>query len=246
VKNPLCLCLPLAALAAAPLLAEAGRRDAGDAVFGTAKVIGLHLRLDAKELARMQPAAPGGFGPFGGFGLEFPRAKGELTCDGKALTDVGLRYKGNFTFVASRGLKKSLKIDLGRHREGQTLDGLKTINLNCGLTDPSLSREALSLAFFRAAGVPAPRTAFAELTLTVPGKYDKEYVGVYTLVEQVDKHFLRRHFKDGSGMLLKPEGLQGGLQHLGNDWKPYADRYRPRAHQPRPRRSVREGGRVVP
>lgn len=29
-------------------------------------------------------------------------------------------------------------------------------------------------------------------------------------------------------MLLKPEGLQGGLQHLGNDWKPYADRYRPK------------------
>jgi spore coat protein CotH len=206
-------------------------------------VIDLHLRLDAKEHAKLQPA-PGGFGGFGmpggapkapapgshrnTFGVEFRWAKGELSLGGKTLEEVGLRYKGNFTFIASRGLKKSFKIDLARHREGQTLDGLKTLNLNCGLTDLTGSREALAYAFFRAAGVPAPRTAFAELTLTIPSKYDKEYVGVYTLIEQVDKRFLRRHFKDGGGMLLKPEGLQGGLQHLGNDWKPYADRYRPR------------------
>lgn len=66
------------------------------------------------------------------------------------------------------------------------------------------------------------------LTLTVPGKYDKEYVGVYTVVEEVNKGFLKRHFKDGTGMLLKPEGLQGGLTHLGTNWKAYEDRYRPK------------------
>ena len=40
------------------------------------------------------------------------------------------------------------------------------------LMDPTRGREALAYAVFRAAGVPAPRTAFAEVTLTVPGKYD--------------------------------------------------------------------------
>ena len=39
----------------------------------------------------------------------------------------------------------------------------------------------------RAAGVPAPRTAYAEVTLTVPGKFDREYLGLYTVIEQVDK-----------------------------------------------------------
>src|SRR5256885_38281 len=80
-------------------------------------------------------------------------------------------------------------------------------------------REPLSYAVFRAAGVPAPRTAYAEVTLTVPGKYDKEYVGLYTLVEQVDKVFLKDRFKKAGGLLVKPEGLQGGLPYLGEDWK---------------------------
>ena len=77
-------------------------------------------------------------------------------------------------------------------------------------------------------GVAAPRTAYAELTLTVPGKYDKEYVGFFTFVEQVDKVFLEDRFKKAKGMLLKPEGLQNGLQHFGEDWKQYTQRYRPK------------------
>src|SRR5262249_7428230 len=60
------------------------------------------------------------------------------------------------------------------------------------------------------------------------GKYDKEYVGLYILVEQVDKVFLKDRFKSARGMLLKPEGLQGGLPHLGDAWKPYEQRYRTR------------------
>jgi spore coat protein H len=122
-----------------------------------------------------------------------------------------------------------VKIDLDRHAPSRVLDGLKMLNFNCGVTDASQCREALSYAFFRAAGVPAPRTAYAELTLTVPGKYDKELVGLYTVVEQVDKGFLARHFGGGKGMLLKPEGLGGGVSHLGDDWKAYRDRYRPKS-----------------
>ena len=111
--------------------------------------------------------------------------------------------------ATARSLKKSFKVDLNRNVDGQTLDGLTMLNLHCGVSDPSMTREALSCIFFRDAGVPAPRTVFAELFLTVPGKHDKELVGVDTLVEQVNKVFLKRHFGDGSGMLLKPEGLQG-------------------------------------
>ena len=59
--------------------------------------------------------------------------------------------------------------------------------------------------------------------MTVPGKYDKEYVGLYTLIEQVDRVFLKEHFGNADGMLLKPEITQGGgLPHFGADWKQYA------------------------
>ena len=125
-------------------------------------------------------------------------------------------------------MKRSFKLDFDRHIDGQKFRGLKKLSLHAGVTDLTKSRESLAYACFRAAGVPAPRTAFAEVTLTVPGKYDKVYLGLYTIVEQVDKPFLKAHFKNGKGMLLKPEGLQGGLTHFGDDWRQYEQRYRPK------------------
>lgn len=233
------------------LFPNAGRTDEkaslpGDNVFGTDKVLQFQLTLSEKSFAALKPANKPGFGPpgFGAgfgppaaptegthrntFGIEFPWSQCDLTYNDTTYQDVGLRYKGNYTFMAtSRSLKKSFKIDLNRHVDEQRLDGLTMMNLHCGVSDPSLSRESLSLAFFRAAGVPAPRSAFVKLNLTVPGQYDQEFVGVYTLVEQVNKPFLKRHFQDGGGMLLKPEGLQGGPTYLGENWQPYEDRLRP-------------------
>lgn len=214
----------------------------GAKLFGTAKVVQLHLTMSEKQLAALAPAGGAQFGPPGfgppraqpdgthrnTFGVDFPWSQGDLVFNGETLKNVGIRYKGNYTYMATaRSLKKSLKLDLNRNVEGQKLDGLTMLNLHCGVSDPSRARESMSFAFFREAGVPAPRTTFAELTLTVPGKYDKELVGVYTLTEQVNKAFLKRHFKDGKGMLLKPEGLQGGLPHLGTTWKAYEARYKP-------------------
>ncbi len=225
--------------------------EAGDHLFGTAKIVKLHLSLSEKQFAALAPAGrpqfgpPGfgpGFGPGGNrpppenarsthrntFGVEFPWSQGDLEVDGKTYRDVGVRYKGNYTYMATtQSLKKSLKIDLDRNIKGQKLDGLAMLNLHCGVSDPTRARESLSYALFRDLGVPAPRTSLVDLSLTVPGKYDREYVGLYTLAEQVDKRFLKRHFGKGGGMLLKPEGLAGGPTYLGVDWKPYADRYKP-------------------
>src|SRR5207245_2839475 len=79
--------------------------------------------------------------------------------------------------MSARGLKRNFKIELDRYHADQRYHGLKTINLNAGAMDPTKAREALSFAVFRAAGVPAPRTSYAQVTLTVPGKYDKELLG---------------------------------------------------------------------
>lgn len=214
----------------------------GERVFSVAKVARFHLSMNEKQFAALTPMGGGQFGPPGfgpprkqaegternTFGVDFPWSASDLDFDGQTFKDVGLRYKGNYTYMATaRSLKKSFKLDMNRNVEGQKLDGLTMFNLHCGVTDPSRARESLSYAFFRDAGVPAPRTSFMELTLTVPGKYDKELVGLYTLTEQVNKAFLKRHFKSGKGMLLKPEGLQGGLTHFGETWKVYEDRYQP-------------------
>jgi spore coat protein H len=222
----------------------AAKEAPGKDVFGLTRVWAFHLEISAREYQAMQPA--GGLGFPGGpgkpppkpaekrgeardsernlFGVEFPWVRGEFTADGKTYRKVGFRYAGNASyFVAARSLKRSFKIDL--HRYGKhNFHGLETLNLHCGVLDPTRGREVLAYAVFRAAGVPAPRTAFAEVALTVPGKYDKEYLGLYTLVEQVDGNFLKDRFRTDKGLLLRPERLRG-IDYLGEDWEKYNYRY---------------------
>jgi spore coat protein CotH len=121
-----------------------------------------------------------------------------------------------------------MKVELDHFdAEAGHFHGLRKLNLNSGAMDPTKGREALAFAAFRAAGVPAPRTAYAEVTLTVPGKYDREYLGLYTVVEQVDKTFLKDRFGDGKGLLMKPERLRG-IEYLGDNWDAYKTRYQPK------------------
>ncbi|MEP7338433.1 MAG: CotH kinase family protein [Acidobacteriota bacterium] len=166
---------------------------------------------------------PGGPGPMGG--IEFPEVKASVEFDGQTLDEVGLRYKGNSTFMASRNSpKKSFKLDFNQFVKKQKLFGLTKLNLNNNALDGSQIREAVSYEIFRQAGVPAPRTAFARVYLTVQGQHDKKYLGMYTIVEQVDEHFLQNHFASKEGLLLKPERI-GAMPYYGEDWSKYAKPY---------------------
>lgn len=92
--------------------------------------------------------------------------------------------------------------------------------------DPAKGREVLALSIFPAAGVPAPRTAFAEVSLTVPGRYDKEYLGLYAVVEDVDRRFLADRFGNDKGMLMRPFQVRS-VEHFGDSWERYRSQYRP-------------------
>jgi len=202
----------------------------------------VHLTISADEWKKMQPTR-GAFAkqppaadknpdrkPRGGFGYDFEYVKAAVTIDGFQLpSDVAVRFKGNSTYaVAANTLKRPLKIDLDRFDPEQTFRGLRKLVLNNAVLDTNHTRETLGFAMYRAAGVPAPRTSFAMLTLTVPGKYDREVVGVYTLIEAVDKAFLEDRFGSKKGLLIKPERI-GPLDYLGDDWKAYESRYRPKS-----------------
>lgn len=230
-------------------------KDASARAFGLDKVWSMHLTVSAQEWEKMQPKrGRGGFGGFGGpprpeekekpkekpaeesqgkkvrsmFGFEYEYVKGDLEIDGKTYKNVGVRYKGNASYATSQGrLKRPLKIDLDRHSDGQNFAGLKKLTLNNLVMDPSAAREVLSFKAYRALGVPAPRTAYVQLTLTVPGKYDKELVGLYALIESIDKSFLKSRFGSAKGLLLKPERV-GPVEYLGEEWPPYEQRYMPK------------------
>ncbi len=95
---------------------------------------------------------------------------------------------GNRTLHAP---KRSWKITLdhgARHFAGMTC-----INLKSMYNDPSQMREALAWRLFRRAGVPAARHTYAKLA------FDATYYGLFSVIEQVDKRFLKDHFGDNHG-----------------------------------------------
>lgn len=161
------------------------------------------------------------------FGFEYPYVHADVEIEGRRVANVGLRFKGNASFVAAREIKRPLKIDFDRWVEGQSFLGLSMLNFSNNALDPSQLRERTAYTAFRAAELPASRTTYARIFLTVPGKYDHALMGLYTAIEPVDKPFLKDRFGQGGGLLLKPERAQG-LPHMGDDWAKYDDRYRPR------------------
>lgn len=237
--------------------ARADKPSKAARVFGLDKLWQFEIELSAGEYEKMQPAPPKG--PFGmrgpekpaekpantdvhksrGFGVVFPFARGSFKADGRTYSDAGIRYKGNASYLNSaKALKRSLKLEFDHYNDdADRFHGLRKLNLNSGAMDPTKGREALSFAVFRAVGAPAPRTAFAEVRLTVPDKFDKELLGLFTVIEQVDKQFLKDRFKNDKGLLLKPEGLRG-FEYLGENWDSYKSRYLPK-REPTPSEAQR-------
>ena len=188
------------------------------------------------------PGPGGGRGP-GGFlqgaegkrnglasasGIEFKYVHADLEFEGRLLKDVAVRYKGNGTFMQSRGsIKRSLKLDLNKYSKGQKLAGISRLNLHNNVTDASWMNEVLSHRLFRDAGVPAPRTAYARVFVTVPGQYERKYFGLYSLVEDVDNHFAQEHFGGVKGAIFKPV-TPNPFSDLGEDWKSYNQTYDPK------------------
>lgn len=141
-----------------------------------------------------------------------------LIFDGLAVANVAVRTKGNSSLksVASMGSHRlSFKVDTNRNVPGQTLLGVKKLNLNNGFKDPTLLREHLAYALMREAGVPAPRTTFVDLTV------GGEHLGLYLMVEHVDDDFLAQHFPASDGTLYKPEPPAGNLTLMGPDPSAY-------------------------
>ena len=137
-----------------------------------------------------------------------------MTINRQRLNGIGVRYKGNASFNLMRGsLKRNMKIKLDWTNDDQSYKSVETLNLNAGGLDPSKLRDAFSYWLFQQAGVPAPRTTFAELTLTIPGRFEKETLGLFTIVEQVNKSFLNDRFGSKKGLLMKPEGIASVEYH---------------------------------
>jgi hypothetical protein len=120
-----------------------------------------------------------------------------VLLDGNRMDSIGFRTKGNSSFAWAPNEKKPFKLDFNEFVEGQSFQGLKKINLHNGAGDPTFLREHFAYFILREMGIPAPETAFTELYI------NDEYWGLYLIVEQIDKDFLKKHFDEKSGALIK-------------------------------------------
>ncbi len=161
----------------------------------------------------------------GAAGINFEWVHGALNFDTEEFPDVAVRYKGNATYMSSRqSLKRSLKIELNKYVKGQKLASLGKINLHNDVMSPTWMDESLSYALYRDAKIPASRTTYARVYVTAAGKYQREYAGLYSVVEEVDKIFAKDAFGTSDGAIFKPS--TGALfADLGDAWAAYDKTY---------------------
>ena len=232
-----------------------GQEDPSASLFGLNNVVDIHITIKGEEFDKLKPPADvrldgqavseafgdliadaqrGGHfrsqkstrpGLAGYLGVDHQYGRADVEIDGEIVKDVGLRYKGNGTFIeGSRVDRYSFKIDFNENVKGQEFRGMTKINLNNNITDPSLMREALSYDLFREAKIAASRVGYARVYLTIPDETKREIkrkpIGLFTLVEQKDKRFLRLNYGSSKGLLMKPSTF-GLFRYLGEEWGEY-------------------------
>mgnify|MGYP001461246281 CR=1 FL=1 len=141
-------------------------------------------------------------------------ARADFWFDNKLVPDVAVRPKGNSSLMSvaqSESPRMSLKVDFNFFNSARTFYGLNKVNFNNGFSDPTLIREVLSYDLFEQMGLPTPRASFVDLWV------NDTHLGLYTMVEQIDKTFLSNNFADSSGNLYKPESPAAYLNWTEED-----------------------------
>jgi len=111
-------------------------------------------------------------------------------------TNVGIHLKGTGSF-RPLDQKPAFTVKFNKFVEGQNFYGLTKVSLNNCVQDLSYINESFCSELFRSIGVPAARVTHARVHL------NDRYLGLYTLVEGLNKPFLRRHFSDIKGNLYE-------------------------------------------
>ena len=156
----------------------------------------------------------------------------DFVWNGQKVFNVGIRSRGRGSRNAN---KPGLKVDFDRYATGQKFIGLKSLVLDNLTQDPSGIHETVSMAFYARLGIPAPREAHVKLYVR------GEYIGLYALVESVDKEFLKRVF----GVIGEDTQNDGWLYEFvwqedwrftdfGTDLAPYKFRFDATTHESKP------------
>jgi hypothetical protein len=139
--------------------------------------------------------------------------------DSIVMDSVGVRYKGNSSYAdVGSSTKKSFKFNFQKYVDGRKFFGVEKLNLNNNDKDPTLMREKISYDILRKY-MPASRVAYADLYV------DSTRIGVYTQVENIDKKFLKRHYKNEDCNLYKAADQGATLEYYSVNQSDYGAYY---------------------
>src|SRR3954468_1763892 len=118
----------------------------------------------------------------------------DMKWNGQTVRNIGIRSRG----TGSRsGVKPGLRVDFDRYTSDQKFLGLKSFILRNNTQDPSGMRERLSMSLFKRMGMVVEREAHARLFI------NGVYAGLFTIVESLDKTFLKKNFNENDGHLYE-------------------------------------------
>ncbi len=155
-----------------PVPAPEPAPDPSDAFFDDSVVHELHLRIHSSDWQKLQLTY-----------LENTYYPCDLVWRGQTVYNVGIRSRG---FGSRNAKKPGLRVDFDQFSTDQEFLGLKSFVLDNLTQDASGLRERLTMKLFRRLGLPASREAHAKLYV------NSTYVGLYAVVESIDKRFLKR------------------------------------------------------
>ena len=119
-----------------------------------------------------------------------------VTVDGLTFKDAGAHLKGMGSFQPLNQ-KPSFVIKFDKYTPDQRYLGLSKIMLNNSVQDSTYLAELMATQMFRDAGVPAARVTHAFV------EQNGRKLGLYVLIEAMNKDFLKQHFKSSKGNLYE-------------------------------------------
>jgi spore coat protein CotH len=185
LRNIFRVCAIVALVAAAPLpaWAQTAAADPADPFFDGSVLHDLYLTINSRDWSSLKEHF-----------TENTYYPADFKWNSTTVRNIGIRSRG----TGSRsGVKPGLRLDFDRYTTDQKFLGLKSFILRNNTQDPSGMRERLGMAMFKRLGMVAEREAHARLFI------NSVYVGLFTIVESIDKTFLTKTFNENDGHLYE-------------------------------------------
>ena len=174
---------------AAPVTEKAPKTIAGDDLFEPAPLRKIQIQIVGAALDQLRKD-------------DRRYARATFRDGTTVIQDVGVHVKGSAGSRRNIDDLPALTVHFDKFVPGQRWHGLARVHLNNSVQDGSKLTENICAELFRQAGVPAPRVTNIRMQL------NNRDLGVYVMIEGLDKTFIKQHFQNTKGNIY-----DGGFCH---------------------------------